>query len=110
VSRLLVLLLIPGVDSHFLRQGIFVDDCQYLFRHPGILHGELADQERVSKSFLEEHDDGFIIDLRDDVSLVAEPLNKFSEGLSLLLYNTGQVPFNSWLRACVSEVADELPT
>jgi hypothetical protein len=40
-------------------------------------------------SLLEEHDNGLVIDLRGDVSLVAKMLDEFSEGLSLLLDNAG---------------------
>jgi hypothetical protein len=89
VARHLVLLLISGADSCFLGQGIFAGDCQHLFGCSGILHGQLPDQGRVPESFLEEHDNGFVIDLWDDVSLVTKALDKFSEGLSLLFYNAG---------------------
>jgi hypothetical protein len=44
--------------------------------------------------FLEEYD-GFIVDLRDDVSLVVEALDKFPDGPSVLFYNASQVPFNA---------------
>jgi hypothetical protein len=56
-TRLLILLLLFGVEGRLLSQGIFVGYCQHLFKHPGILHGELADQGRVHDSFLKEHDD-----------------------------------------------------
>jgi hypothetical protein len=46
-------------------------------------------------SFLEEHDDRFVINLWDDVSIIVEALDKLSEGLSLLLYHAGQVPVDS---------------
>jgi hypothetical protein len=76
VDRLLILLLISGVDSCFLNQGVFVGDCQHLFGRPGILYCQLVDHGRVHESFLEEHDNGFIVDLRNDVSLVAKVLDK----------------------------------
>jgi hypothetical protein len=41
------------------------------------------------ESLLEEHDDGFIVDLREDVPLVAEVLNKLPKGLSFLLHHIG---------------------
>jgi hypothetical protein len=44
VAQLLVLLLISSVKGHLLDQGIFVGDCQHLFRCPRILFGEPADQ------------------------------------------------------------------
>jgi hypothetical protein len=47
------------------------------------------DQGRVPESFPEEHNNGLIIDLRDDVSLVVESLDELSEKLSLLLDDTG---------------------
>jgi hypothetical protein len=37
----------------------------------------------VFESLIEEHDDGFVVDLQNDVSLIAEALNKLPEGLSL---------------------------
>jgi hypothetical protein len=48
----------------------------------------------VPESFLDEHDNGFVINFQDDIPLFAEVLDKYSEGLSLLLYNMGQVPFD----------------
>jgi hypothetical protein len=78
------------------------------FRHPEIFHGEFADQGRVPKSLLEEHDDRFVINLQDDVHFFAEALNNFPEGLSLLLSHVRQVPIDSWPRACGSEVTDKL--
>jgi hypothetical protein len=77
------------VVGRFLSHGIFVGDSQYFFRRPGILRGEVVDQGRVPESLLEEHDNRLVIDLRDDVSLVAKTLNKFPEGLSLLPDNAG---------------------
>jgi hypothetical protein len=91
-------------------QGIFVGDCQHLFRCPGILHGKLTDQGRVRESLLEEHDDRFFVNLQNDVPLVAEALNKFLDGLSLLLHRTGQVLVNSRMGACGLKIADELST
>jgi hypothetical protein len=44
VARLLLLLLLSGVEGHLLSQGILVGNCQHLFRHPGVLHGKLVDQ------------------------------------------------------------------
>jgi hypothetical protein len=41
------------------------------------------------ESFLEEHDDRLVVDLRDDVPLVAEALNKLSEGVSFVLHHVG---------------------
>jgi hypothetical protein len=60
------------------------------------------------ESLLEEHDDGFIVNLRYNVSLVAEALDKLSKVFSLLLYDTGQVPVDTWSCAHGPEVADEL--
>jgi hypothetical protein len=108
VAQLLVLLLVSGVDSHLLGQGIFVGDCQHFFGRSGILHGELTNQGRVPESFLEEHDNGFVIDLRNDVYLVEEEQDKFPEGLSFILYNVGQVPFDSYSCARGPEVLNEL--
>jgi hypothetical protein len=47
------------------------------------------------ESLLEEHNDELVIDLRDDVSLVAEMLDKLLEGLTHLLDDGNQVPVNS---------------
>jgi hypothetical protein len=44
VAQLLILLLLSGVKGRLLGQGVFVGDCQHLFRRPEILHGELVDQ------------------------------------------------------------------
>jgi hypothetical protein len=43
----------------------------------------------LSPFFLEEHDNGLVVDLRDDTPLIAEMLYELSEGLSLLLDDTG---------------------
>jgi hypothetical protein len=59
--------------------------------------------------FLKKHDDGFVVDLRYNVPLIAEALDKFPEGLSLLLYDAGQVQVDSWPHAPGLEVVDELP-
>jgi hypothetical protein len=88
-ARLLLLLLLFVAEGHFLTQGVFVGNSQHFFWCPGILHGELTDQGWTPKSLLEEHDNGLVIDLRGDVSLVAKMLDEFSEGLSLLLDNAG---------------------
>jgi hypothetical protein len=82
VSWLLVLLGVSGVEGRLLKR-------------PGVLHGKLADQRRLPESLLKKHYDGFVVDLQDDVPLVVEALDKLSEGLSLLLYNAGQVLVNS---------------
>jgi hypothetical protein len=60
------------------------------------------------ESLLEEHDDGCIVNLRYNVSLVAEALDKLLRGFSLLLYDAGQVPVDTWSRAHGPKVADEL--
>jgi hypothetical protein len=57
VAQLLVLLLVSVVEGRLPSEGIFVGDCQFLFRRPEILHGEHVDQARVSESLLEEHND-----------------------------------------------------
>jgi hypothetical protein len=36
----------------FVSQGVLVGDDLHLFRHHGVLHGELADQGQVPKSLL----------------------------------------------------------
>jgi hypothetical protein len=110
VAQLLILLLLSGVEGRFLGQGIFAGDCQHLFRCPWILHGELVDQGRVLDSLLEEDDNRFVIDLRNDVPFVAEALNKFSERLTLILYHVYQIPIDSWSHACGPEVTYKLST
>jgi hypothetical protein len=42
----------------------------------------------IDESLLEEHNNRLVVDLRDDVSLIAESLDELLEGLSLLLYDT----------------------
>jgi hypothetical protein len=91
-------------------QSILVGNGQHLLRRHGVLHGELPDQGRVPESLLEEHDDGFVVDLRYDVSLVATALDNLLEELSHLLYNAGQVLIDSWSCANGPEVVGELPT
>jgi hypothetical protein len=54
-----------------------------------ILHGDLSDQGWIPESLLKEHDDRFVINLRDDIPLVTEALNELSEGFSLLLDDAG---------------------
>jgi hypothetical protein len=44
---------------------------------------------QVPESLLEEHDNRLVVDLRDNVSLIAEALDKLSEGLSFLLDHAG---------------------
>jgi hypothetical protein len=52
----------------------------------------------------------FVINLSDDVPLIAETLDKFPEGFTLLLYHVGLIPFDSWTRKSGPEVASEQPT
>jgi hypothetical protein len=47
------------------------------------------DQGRVHESFLEEHNKRLVINLWDDISIVAKSLDEFLEGLSLLLDDAG---------------------
>jgi hypothetical protein len=98
------------VEGHFLGQGILVGDGKHLLGCPGVLHGELADQGRVSESLLEKQDDRFVVNLRYDVPFIVEVLDEFPEGLSLLLYDTSQVPINPWSLTSGPEVVDELLT
>jgi hypothetical protein len=46
-------------------------------------------KDESPESFLEEHDDRLVVDLRDDVPLVAEALNKLSERVSFVLHHVG---------------------
>jgi hypothetical protein len=48
-----------------------------------------VDQGWVTESLLEEHYDRLVINLRDDIPLIAESLDELSEGLSLLLDDAG---------------------
>jgi hypothetical protein len=77
VDRLLLLL--SGIEGRFLSQGIFICDSQHLFCHPGVLHGKLVDQGRVPESLLEEHNNRFVVNLRNEVSLVAKSRDELSE-------------------------------
>jgi hypothetical protein len=104
------LLLLSGVEGRLLSQGVLNCDSQHLFRYPEVLHGLLADQGWVFGSLLEEHDNWFAINLRNEVPLVAKMLDELSEWLSLLLDNTGQVPLDSCMCAFGTEVAIEQPT
>jgi hypothetical protein len=70
-----------------LGQGVLIGVGQHLLGRPRGFHDTLGDQGQIHKSLLEEHDDGFVIDLQDDISFVAEALDEFLEGLSLLLYD-----------------------
>jgi hypothetical protein len=105
VARLLLLL--SGIKGHFLSQGKFVGDIQHLFKCPGVLKGELANQRRVPESLLEEHNNRFVINLQNEVSLVAKALDEVSEWFSLLLDNAEQVPLNSWSCTCGTKVVVE---
>jgi hypothetical protein len=89
MARLLLLFLHSRVEGHLLYEGVFVGDSQHLFWHPRALHDELEDQWWVLVSLLEEHDDRFVANLRDDVSLVAKVLDELSKWLSLLLDDVG---------------------
>jgi hypothetical protein len=55
-----------------------------------------------------EHDDGLVINLRDNILFVAETLDELPEGLSHLLHDVGQVPNDSWSLTGGPEVVDEL--
>jgi hypothetical protein len=72
-----------------------------------VLHGELSDQGQIPESLLKEHDDRLIVDLWDDIPLVAEALNKLPKGLSLLLDDTGYIPVDSRMYARGMEVTGE---
>jgi hypothetical protein len=55
-----------------------------------LLKGDISqDQGWIPESLLEEHDDRLVVDLWDDISIVAKVLNELPEGLSLLLDDTG---------------------
>jgi hypothetical protein len=47
------------------------------------------DQGQVPESLLEEYDNRLVVDLRDDISLIAETLDELPEGFSLLLDDAG---------------------
>jgi hypothetical protein len=85
IARVLFLLLFPGVEGHLLSQVILISYGEHCFWHPMIFHCKLTDQGSVTKSFLEEHDNWLVIDLRGDIPLIAEMLDELLEGLSLLL-------------------------
>jgi hypothetical protein len=68
------------------------------------------DQGWVLESLLGEHNNRLVIDLLDDISLVAKSLDELSEGLSLLLDDTGLVPVDSQTCAHGVEVTGEQPT
>jgi hypothetical protein len=89
VAWVLFLLLFPGVEGRFFGQGILISDGENCLWRPGGFQGELTDQGWVLESFLEEHDNGLVIDLSDDIPLIAETLDELSEGLSLLLNDDG---------------------
>jgi hypothetical protein len=61
----------------------------------GFFHGELLDQGLVTESLLQEHNNRLVVDLRDDVSLVAKSMDELPEGLSILLDDAGQIPVDS---------------
>jgi hypothetical protein len=63
----------------------------------------------VEGRLLEEHDEGLVFDLWDNIPLIVETLNEFSEGLSLLLYDAFEVLVNSWWFASSPKVVVELP-
>jgi hypothetical protein len=102
-------LLFSGVEGHLLDQGVLVSDSEHLFRCHGILHGKHTDQGRVPESLLEKHDNWLVINLWDNISFVAKPLDKLPEGLSFLLDNTGKVPLESRSCAHGMEVPGEQP-
>jgi hypothetical protein len=85
VARVLLLLLLPSVEGRLLGQDVLVGHGEHLLWCPGVLHSELTDQGGAPESLLEEHDDWLIVNLCDDISLVAEPLDELPEGLSFLL-------------------------
>jgi hypothetical protein len=87
VARVLLHLLFPGVEGHLLSQGVPIGNGEHCFGRPGVLHGDLSDQGRIPESLLEEHNDRLVVDLWDDIPLVAEALNEHPEGVSLLLDN-----------------------
>jgi 5,10-methenyltetrahydromethanopterin hydrogenase len=101
VAELVLLLLLSGVE------GAFISDCLHLFRRPGVLHSELMDQGWVLESFLEEHDNRLVVNLQDDIPLVAKALDKFPKGLSHFLYYAGYIPVNSRMHTCGMKVASE---
>jgi hypothetical protein len=84
-----LLLLFSCVEGCLLSQGILVSDGEHCFQRPRVFHGELMYQGWAPKSLLEEHNNRLVINLQDDISLVAESMDELSEGPSLLLDDTG---------------------
>jgi hypothetical protein len=66
-----------------------------------------VDQGWVPESPLEEHNNRFVVNLRNEVSLVAKSRDELSEWFSLLLDNASQVPLDSWLCTRGTEVVVE---
>jgi hypothetical protein len=89
VARVLLFLLLSCVKGRLLSQGVLITNGEHCFWCLGVFHGKLMDQGWVPESLLEEHNNRLVVDLRGDVSLVAESLDEFSEGLSLLLDDVG---------------------
>ncbi len=56
---------------------------------PRVFHDEHTGQGWVPESLLQEHNNGLVIDLQDDISHVVGMLNELLEGLSLLLDDAG---------------------
>jgi hypothetical protein len=52
-----------------------------------VFHGDFMDQGRVFESLLEEHNNRLVVDLQNDVFVVAESMDELLEGLSVLLDN-----------------------
>jgi hypothetical protein len=102
-----VLLLFSGVEGCLLGQGILVGDRKHLLRCHGVFYGGLMNQGRVLEPFLKEHNIRSVISLWDDAPLVVEQLDEFSEGLSFLLDDAGQVPVDSWARTCSTKFTSE---
>jgi hypothetical protein len=69
-----------------------------------------VNQGRILESLFEEHDDGLVVDLWDNVHFVAKMLDEFLKGLSLLLQDVSQVPIDSWSLIGGPNVASELLT
>jgi hypothetical protein len=101
------LLLFPGVEGRLHDQGVLISNGEHYFERPRIFHGDLMDQGRVPKSLLEEHENRLVVNLRDDISPVAEMLDELLEGLSLLLDKASYVPVHSRMCSCGMEVTGE---
>jgi hypothetical protein len=56
LTQLLILLGFSIVEGRLLGLGVLVGDGKHLLRRPGIFHGELVTQGRMSELLLEEHD------------------------------------------------------